>query len=81
MVLLCFYLTADVNDSGQCSITRKGIYDYQDKASDCRGTVNIGCSTPNKITIDTKCPANKYNVKTEKGNDSRFNFKICFLLL
>ncbi|XP_060601165.1 uncharacterized protein LOC132754542 [Ruditapes philippinarum] len=59
-------LIPDVNDSGQCSITRKGIYDYQDKASDCRGTVNIGCSTPNKITIDTKCPANKYNVKTEK---------------
>ncbi|KAH3696885.1 hypothetical protein DPMN_084365, partial [Dreissena polymorpha] len=49
-------LIPDVNDAGQCSITRKGVYTYQDKASECTGTVNIGCATPNKITIDTRCP-------------------------
>lgn len=56
----------DVNDAGQCSNTRKGIFEYQDKASDCRGTVNIGCNTPNKIVIDTQCPATKNSVMTEK---------------
>ncbi|WAR24267.1 hypothetical protein MAR_037936 [Mya arenaria] len=48
-------LIPDANDAGQCSITRKGIYNYQDKASMCTGTVDIGCSTPNRITIETRC--------------------------
>ncbi|KAL4236746.1 hypothetical protein ACF0H5_005130 [Mactra antiquata] len=59
-------LIPDVNDSGQCSITRMGVYEYQDKASDCRGTVNIGCNTPNKIMIDTQCPTNNNDMMTEK---------------
>ena len=63
-------IPADVNDAGQCSITRKGVYTYQDKASECTGTVNIGCATPNKITIDTRCPNQRRAVAsthTEKG--------------
>ena len=50
-----FFFTADVNDSGQCSIARKGIYAYQDKTFDCSGTVNIGCQTPNEIIVETTC--------------------------
>ena len=68
-IYVCVCFVADANDAGQCSITRKGVYTYQDKASTCSGTVNIGCATPNKIVIDTQCPdkhrpANGY---TEKG--------------
>lgn len=48
-------LIPDVNDSGQCSIARKGIYAYQDKTFDCSGTVNIGCQTPNEIVVETTC--------------------------
>ena len=44
-----------MNDSGQCSIARKGIYAYQDKTFDCSGTVNIGCQTPNEIIVETTC--------------------------
>lgn len=56
-------LIPDVNDSGLCSITRKGIYSFQDKASECTGKVNIGCSTPNKITIDIICPSHKSSIR------------------
>jgi len=75
-VFTIFCLTADVNDAGQCSITRKGIYTYRDKASECTGTVNIGCTTPNKIIIDTKCKDQFSNAYKEKGKLSNIDLKI-----
>ena len=62
-----YYLSsADVNDAGQCSITRKGIFNYQDKASECTGTVNIGCRRPNEIVIDTMCPSHRSTIRHEE---------------
>ena len=58
-------ISADVNDAGQCSIARKGIYSYQDKTYDCSGTVNIGCQTPNEIVIETSC--SKKSEELKKG--------------
>lgn len=56
-------LIPDVNDSGQCSIARKGIYSYQDKTFDCSGTVNIGCKTPNEIIVETSCSKESQQLK------------------
>ena len=75
-VFTIFCLTADVNDAGQCSITRKGIYTYRDKASECTGTVNIGCTTPNKIIIDTKCKDQFSNAYKEKGKLNNIDLTI-----
>ena len=64
-----------MNDAGQCSIARKGIYSYQDKTYDCSGTVNIGCQTPNEITIETSC--SKESQELKKGNIGTFFINFC----
>ena len=64
--------SADVNDSGQCSIARKGVYSYQDKTFDCSGTVNIGCKTPNEIIVETSC--SKGSQQLQKG----MLFELCY---
>lgn len=45
----------EVGPGGQCSEARTGVHTYQDKASDCSGTVTIGCKSPDKMEIETKC--------------------------
>ena len=73
---LFFFLTADVNDSGQCSIARKGIYAYQDKTFDCSGTVNIGCQTPNEIVVETTCSKDADQFRKGKLNLLTFTQKL-----
>ncbi|KAK3612631.1 hypothetical protein CHS0354_042145 [Potamilus streckersoni] len=50
-----YILIPDRNDSVPCPTSQKGIYMYTDKASDCSGKVDIGCTNDDEIVIETTC--------------------------
>ncbi|KAL3869009.1 hypothetical protein ACJMK2_041744 [Sinanodonta woodiana] len=57
-----YVMIPDVNTSVACSASQKGIYQYMDKASDCTGMVDIGCTHADEIVIETICPLIKKSV-------------------
>lgn len=50
--------TGDDVKPTNCPVQAAGSFGFTDKTSDCKGQFIIGCSSPQEIVIQKKCPIN-----------------------
>ena len=54
--------SAEMQDSCKFPSVLSGIYQYTDKAADCKGEINIGCLTDGEMIVETTCSNNRKSV-------------------